>query len=312
MHCIIKSPAKINLHLRVLDKRPDGYHNLESIFAALDFSDTLKAELTPVKGAFELNVDYNFPQSTPVRPISVEKNLITKAVDLFKKKTGFNEGIKIHLEKKIPIGSGLGGGSSNAASALLAMNLLSSANLGLPELPEMALVLGSDVPFFLKGGAAYVSGRGESIEYIAPPSGSWVLLIKPPFSVNTAAAFANLDAYRQKIMQPNDHAPSKKALINALLDDPGNWPYYNDFLPVFPKRQIAVYKEILKSLKEAGASFAGLSGSGSCCFGLFPSEKDVKDARISIKTTLLASKIHLYFCECTFFLAENANLVLEL
>ena len=303
--CTIESPCKINLHLQILDKRPDGFHNLESIFTALAFSDSIRIERTPQDEDYDLVTNWELP---PLEDIPLEKNLITKAVYLFREKTGFNSGLKIHLDKRIPSGAGLGGGSSNAASVLIALNALTAVSLDHSELTKMALLLGSDVPFFLDGGAAYVNGRGEIIKPVKCPGSYWVLLVKPPIFSSTAEAFRLLSEARAAAVMVNgantaNKAVNEKTLISSLEKDPVTWPYINDFLDMFLDSEHAgVYRTILEELKRAGASFSGLSGAGSCCFGIFNDKTSAKKAKGLLEGN---------YTRLTFFLAQKTDPVLE-
>jgi 4-diphosphocytidyl-2-C-methyl-D-erythritol kinase len=260
----IEAPCKINLHLRVGDRRPDGYHDLESVFLALAFGDTLKLECAGDDGACVIEMSPPLGEGLPPK-----KNLIYRAVTLFRGETGFRQGLRVYLEKRIPMGAGLGGGSSDAASVLMALDALAGTGLSCGVLERMALELGSDVPFFLHGGAAFVSGRGERIEPLVAPEGLWVLLVYPGFPSNTGEAFRHLDKDRPAARSAS---PGREALIRALAGPPGAWPYCNDFLPVFLAgggREAAVYRSVLEDLAGLGADFCGLSGSGSVCFGVF-------------------------------------------
>ena len=303
--CTIESPCKINLHLKICDKRPDGFHNLESIFTTLALADSIRIERTPQEGDYYLSTRW---EHIPPFDIPVEKNLITRAVSLFREKAGFNGGLRIHLDKRIPIGAGLGGGSSNAASVLVALNALTAASLDHSELTEMALLLGSDVPFFLDGGAAYVSGRGEKIKSVKCPGSYWVLLVKPDIFSSTAEAFrlfaearaAGAENYRANVAKMGI---SEEALINSLKKDPVTWPFFNDFLDIFLDSEYSgVYRAILEELRKAGASFSGLSGAGSCCFGIFYDKTSAKKAKESLKGN---------YTRLTFFLAQKTDPVLE-
>ena len=326
--CTIEAPSKINLHLRIKEKRPDGFHALESLFAALSLADTLRFDLADEKGDCHLLM--NWEPSVPVMPMEIpmKENLVYRAVSLFRERTGFKNGVRIRLDKRIPVGAGLGGGSSDAASTLMALNILAREPLSLDELEIMAASLGSDVPFFLAGGAAFVSGRGELIEPVKAPQGLWVVLVKPPFASGTASAFRLLDEARERETGEQSSSPkkdlskkdlskkalSKKDLILALAEDPLTWPYRNDFLEVFlgsnsPQRggegaNAGVYPVILEKLREEGASFAGLSGSGSCCFGVFKAKETAERAK-------MVFGVPEYFTGLTFFLAQKANAVVE-
>jgi 4-diphosphocytidyl-2-C-methyl-D-erythritol kinase len=298
----IQAPGKINLHLRVKGIRPDGYHNLESIFLALDFGDTLRFTVLDEPGITDIQVSGGgFPPAG--------ENIVDKAVNLFRNETGFNRGLRIYVEKRIPLGGGMGGGSSDAASTLLALNDLSGAGLSAAGLEKMARILGSDVPFFLTGGAAWVSGRGEEIWPLPVPPGLSVALVNPGFFSGTAGAFRLLDASRNGLAGPSprpagaaDLAP--EALVEAFGGSPRAWPFYNDFLPVLDTGTGNVYSGILSRLKELGADFSGLSGAGSTCFGVFIDKKKAENAVKSLSNDWP-------FIRLTFPLARIAYAVLK-
>jgi len=272
----VAAPAKINLHLAVLDKRPDGFHNLESVFLALDFGDTLSFEQVSGENTAEIVME---GQDFALPP---EKNIIFQALSLFREKTRYSGGLKIRVEKRIPIGGGLGGGSSDAAAALLALNKLAGNPLTRGELLEMGASLGSDVPFFLYDTqAALVTGRGERILPIVAPLMHF-LLVNPGFTSSTAAAFNLLDEYReiQGITRKVERFDQSAVL---LVDNPSQWTFKNDFLPVFKEPELSVYYKIISQLRESGADFAGLSGSGSTCFGVFIERKCAEKAALSLR-----------------------------
>jgi 4-diphosphocytidyl-2-C-methyl-D-erythritol kinase len=303
----IPAPCKVNLHLRVGKRRADAYHDLESLFVAVDFGDMLEFEVLDTPGTCEMVTDWQFrgnpaPEDFPVPP---EKNIVYKAVSAFRARTGFDRGLRIRLEKRVPLGGGLGGGSSDGASTLMALNVLAEAGLGRGELEELALGLGSDVPFFLSGGAALVSGRGEDIEPLPVPGGLSVLLVNPGFPSATNRAFRRLDAWRE---QHKDPPPvSRDDLIAALAGEPGSWPYTNDFLPVFLAgggEEAGSYGRLVSRLKEEGADFSGMSGAGSTCFGIF------KERETAGKAAQILSK-EWNFVNLTFFLASSTITVLK-
>jgi 4-diphosphocytidyl-2-C-methyl-D-erythritol kinase len=284
----IEAPCKINVHLRIKGRRSDGFHELESIFLALAFGDTLHFKLRDTGSGDEFLLEDKRPaftgrfwSSPPQEELPRGNNIVLKALGLFRAKTGFARPLRIGLEKRIPLGAGLGGGSSDGAATLLALNELAGAPLSGEQLWELGAALGSDVPFFLGGssgvppcGAAFVTGRGERIRPIAGPPKLPVLLVNPGFPSNTAEAFRLLDAQGDaQGIELAGEAPSPEALIGALKAPPSLWPYRNDFLPVFlaggkPEVQDA-YRAILNGLKAQGADFCGLTGSGSTCFGIF-------------------------------------------
>lgn len=324
--CSVKAPGKINLHLRVKEKRADGFHGLESLFAAIAFGDTLFFEQID-EGSWELGINWHpsaletlNDKSRENLDLFAENNLVSRAAALFRAKTNIKSGFRCTLEKHIPLGAGLGGGSSDAASALLALNFMTKAGLSREDLLEMALKLGSDVPFFISGGAAWISGRGEHIESIPAPGDFGVLLVKPPFPSNTALAYQCLDRHREKAPGPisgisgspesgfipgKPEYPGREDLKNIWALPPGDWPFYNDFLPLLPERES--YGRILKNLKDQGALFSGLSGSGSCCFGIFEDKKKAAMAEKALKS----SGNNKNFIQLTFFLASGADPVLQ-
>jgi 4-diphosphocytidyl-2-C-methyl-D-erythritol kinase len=312
----IEAPCKINLHLKVGEKNEDGFHNLESIFACMAFSDSLSFEYAGKEGDCFIEM--------AGEEIPAEKNLVFKAVSLFRQSTGFSQGLHVSINKRIPIGAGLGGGSSDAASTLLALNFLAGQKLAkqhedtagasglLPteNLQEMAAALGSDVPFFLTGGTAWISGRGEIIEPLPSPQGLWVVLAKPAFSSDTATAYELLDKFRalEKAVKKPEKALAKEALVGALEQGPETWPFFNDFLTVFLESQGAethtkadVYTILLDEFINLKACFAGLSGSGSCCFGVFKNRKEAEAAEKALKII----KNYQFFTHLTFFLASR-------
>jgi 4-diphosphocytidyl-2-C-methyl-D-erythritol kinase len=304
----IKAQAKINLHLKVMGKRPDGFHDLESIFATLTLADTLRFECLGGGGGNQLSGDWLLPRRESRRTfVSPEKNLVLRAIDLFRKQTGFDSGLKILLNKRIPVGAGLGGGSSDAASSLLALNLLSGAALPMEELEKMAIPLGSDVPFFLKGGAAFVGGRGDLVKPAPLSRKLCVLLVKPPFSSDTARAFRLLDSAREAGLPSGGELPMKE-LASALGREPGTWPFFNDFSSVFLNPgcfpNAGFYRKMLETMHHNGASFTGISGAGSCCYGIFNDTKIAKKVRKAIF-------VDRNYARLTFILARKVNSVLE-
>jgi 4-diphosphocytidyl-2-C-methyl-D-erythritol kinase len=298
--CTIEAPCKINLHLDIGERRNDGFHSIESIFATLALSDTIRFEFSGPDGEIRLFTKWE----TPGEEILDEKNLIVRAISLFREQTGLKKGLSVRLDKRIPLGAGLGGGSSDAAAALLALNTLSGAALPMQSLAEMAAILGSDVPFFLSGGTAFVSGRGEKVEPVKTPEGLQVLLVKPPFKSDTAFAYGLLDRLRKQGQVKKNEAIPKETLLRALEGDSEKWPFFNDFLPVFlcPEHSAnaGIYRNILESLRGSGAAFAGISGSGSCCFGVFRTKNGVERLQKQ-------GNIDIF----TFFLAHRADPVLE-
>ena len=260
------SPAKINPFLRILKKREDGFHELASLFQAVDLVDIL---------TFQASTEDLFTCSNPNLPVD-GNNLVVKAVHLFRKKSKASFPLHIHLEKYIPVEAGLGGGSSNAATTLYALNILSGKPYSDSELADMGAELGSDVSFFFSSGTAYCTGRGEIVQDIDLPSSSYTLY-KPSFGSSTPAVYKALNLDYCSIIDP-------KILLNHFQN---NDPHFvNDLEPA----AFAVYPA-LESFKTAllASNFETvlMSGSGSTfiCKGradvLVPYEfsKEVKTLR---------------------------------
>ena len=181
----VLAPAKLNLFLHILGRRNDGYHNLQSLFQLLDFGDDLHFE-TDTSGTISLHLDSN----SEIKKIPMDDNLIIRATELLRANYGRNQlGVSITLTKRIPIGSGLGGGSSNAAATLKALNKLWNCGLEKQELATMGLELGADVPVFVLGKSAWAEGVGEKLEAIKIEP-CWYLIINPNSIVSTAQIFS--------------------------------------------------------------------------------------------------------------------------
>jgi len=257
---VMRAPAKINLTLDVLGKRPDGYHALRSVMQALDWHDTLQLE--PVS---DLLFDCDVPA------LAGDANLVPRAARLLQEETGCARGARLTLRKGIPVEAGLGGGSSDAAASLLGLNRL--WDLGLPptRLAELGARLGSDVPFFLYAPTALVSGRGEVVEALTPPPAAHVVLHKPAIGVSTARVFRSL--------QPGDYGDGlgTERLVAALRAGapPEEWPLSNGL----QEAAAALYPEVaaaLRLLRRAGAPHALMTGSGSTVYALFARESDAR------------------------------------
>ena len=254
------SYAKINLNLQVLNKRVDGYHNIHSLFLEIDLDDKL---IFSRSDEFQLTVENSFSSEIPLD----DTNLINRAYKTIKSKIkSVPTEYAIHLKKQIPIGSGLGGGSSNAASILTVLNQLWKLNLSTIELENIGKSLGSDVPFFIKGGIQLVEGIGDILTPLdfSLLKGYYFVLVVPPIHISTPWAYGALN----KSLQPN-----KRQLKFLPLSTSMKWELFdNDFERVIHE----AYPEIRKTkakLQRAGALYAGLSGSGSTVFGVFDNLK---------------------------------------
>eukprot|EP00271_Cylindrocystis_brebissonii_P005298 TRINITY_DN17283_c0_g2_i1.p1 TRINITY_DN17283_c0_g2~~TRINITY_DN17283_c0_g2_i1.p1 ORF type:complete len:496 (+),score=92.83 TRINITY_DN17283_c0_g2_i1:76-1563(+) len=212
------SPAKVNVFLRVTSKRADGYHDIASLFHAISLGDTLKFSLSPSKTRDSLTTN---ALGVPLD----EKNLVMKALNLYRKKTGSDSFFWIHLDKRIPTGAGLGGGSSNAATALWAANELSGCPVPVAHLQEWSAEIGSDIPFFFANGAAFCSGRGEIVEPLEVPSirRTPLVLMKPKEECSTADVYRRFQLATASEEDPRDllravmeHGITPKTCVNDL------------------------------------------------------------------------------------------------
>jgi 4-diphosphocytidyl-2-C-methyl-D-erythritol kinase len=254
---VVWAPAKVNLFLRVLERRDDGFHDLLTLFQAVELFDRIDVRLTD--GGIALEVVGPDLGPDP-------ENLAFRAAQAVLNETNTPLGAKIRLEKHIPAGAGLGGGSSDAAGVLVAVNRLLGSPLTGDRLSSIGATLGSDVPFFLgRTPLALGRGRGESLVALAPLPTATLLVVVPPVHVSTAAAYAALARHR---VETGSEPP--KALP---VPDVRGWQEVlsvasNDFEAVVPGFHPAIAAS-LEALGEAGADLALLSGSGGACFGLF-------------------------------------------
>jgi 4-diphosphocytidyl-2-C-methyl-D-erythritol kinase len=253
----LPSFAKINLDLRVLGTRPDGFHDLKTVFQSLAVFDTLTVTLR--RGPFEITCD------EPDIPTD-RRNLVWKAASLLHRvstgRASAPRDLAIDLRKRIPAEAGLGGGSSNAAMTLLALNALWKLDLDLGTLSRIGARLGADVPYFLVGGTALGLGRGDDIYPLADMPPVHVVILRPGFGVATAEAYRWFDDESRRLVRE----PAPRAI-------PPGWPAWsatlrNDLEAPVVRHHPAVGR-IRQSLVDAGATFAAMSGSGSAVFGLF-------------------------------------------
>lgn len=256
------SPCKINVFLRITNKRPDGYHDLASLFHVVSLGDILKFSISPstTKDSLTTNVS-----GIPLD----DKNLIIKALNLFRKKTGSNMYFWIHLDKKVPTGAGLGGGSGNAATALWAANQLSGSFVEEKQLQEWSGEIGSDIPFFFSKGAAYCTGRGEIVEDIPPISLDVpMVLIKPKEECSTA------EVYKRFRLDQASSADPRKLLEGILTHGISQDLCINDLEPpafdVLPS--LKALKERIARASRGRYQAVFMSGSGSTIVGVGDSE----------------------------------------
>ncbi len=254
--CFIRAYAKINLTLDVLGRRADGYHELATVMQEIDLYDTLCLTATD---------DGRVQLLCSVPELNNTENLVVRAAELVRRQLRLEQGVRIELLKRIPVAAGLGGGSSDAAAVLLALQR--QLPLSQTDLLDLAAALGSDVPFFLTGGLALCEGRGERVQPLdaqLPPSMRWLLLLKPAISISTAAVFRNLSA--------SDYTDGShsRAVCTALAE--GRSPEPQDLHNALERGVLEHYPEVARAreaMLQAGAPLVRLSGSGPTLFAPF-------------------------------------------
>lgn len=259
------SPAKINVHLSIGGKRPDGYHSICSWFLKVSLYDAIEVHLQPLDGNIRVEGNSAVPAAD---------DLMLKAASLFYEETGIPGRCAIRVYKRIPIGAGLGGGSSNAATVLMALNRMHGGALPADRLREIGARLGSDVPFFLGGPSAIVTGRGEILQEMRTGCSWWVLLVDPGFPISTREAYRWFDSETDGPRELQPDAESLRLLVDAV---PDKWRFFNAFSPVLYRRY-PVLEHVCTELTSAGALHASVSGSGSVCFGLFENYRQAEMA----------------------------------
>lgn len=247
---VFPAPAKLNLFLHVTGRRSDGYHLLQTVFRFIDYGDTL---------GFTPRADGQIVLTHPLPGVPPEKDLCYRAARLLQTAAGTTQGVDITLEKQLPLGGGLGGGSSDAATTLLALNHLWGTGLSRSALMELGLQLGADVPVFVLGENAWAEGVGEKLAPIALPP-AWYVVLVPPLSVETAEVFAAPELTRNTL-------PVTMSAFSA-------GQVHNDLEPVVSARYPAVAQH-LKWLKQYGD--ARMTGSGACVFAAFDTEREARD-----------------------------------
>lgn len=250
------SPAKINLCLHVLGKRPDGYHELAMLMQCLDFGDIVEMELTDQPGDISVHcAGVDLP--------SGEENIAARAARRMLALSGNKYGVKINIEKNIPVAAGLGGGSSNAATTLKGLNKLLNLQLSKEELMAEGVKLGADVPFFLFADRAWATGIGDQLESLPPLPPAWYVLVNPGISISTAWVYQNLGLTAPPILTK---LPRFLTTVDDLVAI-----FENDLERVTIERY-PLLAEIKEKLIKLGARGSLMSGSGATIFGLFAEE----------------------------------------
>lgn len=284
---ILPAPAKLNLFLHITGRRPNGYHNLETLFQLLDWGDSLGFE----------NADQISLTQKPSADFPEEQNLVFKAAKLLANHTGCKQGIHIHLNKRIPTGAGLGGGSSDAATTLLALNKIWELGLSISELSGLALKLGADVPVFVEGQTSFAQGIGEKLEPLEMPN-HWFLVLTPNAHISTANIFSHpelkrdsttLFAQESSPLLTRDMSPIKMC---ALAVQGGQ----NDCQTVVEKLHPEVAK-VRKTLEKYAP--ARMSGTGSSLFAQFEHREEAEQ--------VLAKLAKEDLNDSSVFIARGAN-----
>ncbi|MEI8013451.1 MAG: 4-(cytidine 5'-diphospho)-2-C-methyl-D-erythritol kinase [Nitrospira sp.] len=264
------APAKINVVLRILDRRPDGFHNLWSIMQTVALEDEVCIKICADRQDIQLRCD-------AAQLAADQSNLVYRAAAEVLARARQSIGLDIELRKRIPMGAGLGGGSSDAAATIIGLNRLLCLEWSPTQMADAGQSLGSDVPFFLFAPSAFVAGRGETVRPVVVEGGRWVVLVNPGFGVNTKWAYQKLAATRPAVtpLSPVQQSLDRQSQVSwAQLIVAAE----NDFeAPVFAAHE--KLREIKRSLQNYGAEIALLSGSGATVFGVFANEARARQAR---------------------------------
>ncbi len=283
----LSAPAKINLYLEVVGRRPDGYHDLRSVVVPVSLADRLEFEKTD--SIVETSVTcIGIPIAADPGLADSRKNLATRAALLLKEKTGCKHGARIRIEKHIPVAGGLGGGSSDAAATLTGLNHLWETGLSCVELAKLAAGLGSDIPALVHGQAVCMNGIGERVKPILPKTadgrrdGWWMLIVNPGFGVSTRDVYAR---YASPLTSP----PARlKKVISAVAEGDLGMAASNLFnsLEAVVFRKYPLLEMIAGALAKAGALGVLLSGSGASIFALARDEAHAREIEIRARKTL--------------------------
>lgn len=250
------SPAKLNLFLHITGRRPDGYHNLQTLFQLLDYGDTL---------SFTLRNDDQITLTPALPGVAFEDNLIIKAVRILQQQSHVTAGVDIHIEKRLPMGGGIGGGSSNAATTLVALNYLWRCGFSSEQLQAFGLRLGADVPVFVNARTAWAEGVGETLQPIEMPK-NWFLVVQPDCHVSTQAVFSHKDLTRD--------SPAIK--VAAFLEQGGQ-----NACQALVRRLYPQVDEALNWFANHGHP-AKLTGTGACVFTQFATAEAAQQVLASL------------------------------
>jgi len=274
----LTEPAKINLYLKVLSKREDGYHEIETMFEKVSILDSISVEVTSETTSITCD-DPEIPTG--------KTSLLGKTISEFQKKTSGNTNFKVHLKKNIPVAAGLGGGSSDAAALLKGLNSLSGQTLSNKELMEIAGILGADVPFFMtEYSFARGTGRGDVIRGIENPGEIWHIVVNPPFEVSTREVYGKLESFGltndigvDRMVSTFSRGKHLDSIVQNLCND----------LQSIVLRDFPELHQVFSKLDENGAKGVLLSGSGPSVFGIFNKE-DIPEAEKNLRQAFTEEK----------------------
>lgn len=259
MHLLEKAPAKINLALDVLYKRPDGYHEVEMVMTTIDLADRIELRTLNEDRIIILSENRFVPND--------QRNLAYQAAEVIKERFNIKKGVAIKIEKQIPVAAGLAGGSSDAAAVLRGLNKLWNLNVSLDTLAEIGATIGSDVSFCVYGGTALATGRGEKIQEIASPPPCWIVLAKPTIGVSTKSVYQSLN------ISKSTH-PNIKGMVQAIeeQDYDGICKLVGNVLEPVTVAMHQEVEQIKNHMAQNGADAVLMSGSGPTVFSLFQHE----------------------------------------
>jgi len=286
----ITAPAKVNLYLKVIRERPDGYHDIETLFERISIFDMISVETAPPGETAITCADPSVPVG--------DDSLMARTVAYFREKAGTDTGFSISLEKNIPVGAGLGGGSSDAAALLVGLNVVEGSVLGKEDLLEIARRLGADVPFFLYDCSFGTgSGRGDEIEEVDIPLKIWHVLVNPPFEVSTKDIYNRVSAFGLT----NDRAVDR--IITAFPESEGvealSKNLHND-LQAIVLQEFPLLEKVFCELEAQGAAGTLLSGSGPTVFGVFAEEEKAAAAAGELRQIFPAGDGWKIYTACTY------------
>jgi 4-diphosphocytidyl-2-C-methyl-D-erythritol kinase len=261
-----KAYAKINLGLDVIRKRPDGYHDVSMIMQTVNLHDTISIKKTKFQSVTVRSNLYYLPTD--------RRNLVYKAVEVFREHYPIRSGLNITLNKRIPVAAGLAGGSADAAATLKGLNRLFQTGLSLEELMQLGIKLGADVPFCLMMGCAHSEGIGEILHPLPPIPGCKILLVKPDVSVSTKHVYENL-RLNEEISHPDISSMIKALKENNLY---ALIPLMENILETVTIKEHPIIEEIKGLMKSKGALTALMSGSGPTVYGIFDNKLKAKQA----------------------------------